>query len=344
MNRQWLHSACLIALGYLSTATDSMAALYWNHGVQAKTISLCFVGDAVATRPQRVQQILTYIKEYEYAANIRFNYLGTCAAPTKQANGNDYYSGDIRVVIPDTSVDATVQVPGKGCPKADNSGWGSWSNAPDDLSSHRACLYNLKLGDDPWNKTPYLNHTLHEFGHGLGLAHEHVRSDVNKAICNASGYGGNATSGFITPYDKNSVMHYMFETCGINGNYDYTGLSAWDKLAVHILYPEDVHVAEFVGKTVIRTTDQLALQSAWRARGANMSFVANSFQWKIGGVLLSSTPTLSGALAQGTYVLELSHKDFLKRSYYYKGTVRVLTPNNYNKLVSAVNATQLPLF
>ena len=100
---------------------------------------------------------------------------------------------------------------GSGNYNGNNDGWGSWSNAPDDLAAHRSCLYNLKLGDDPWNDTPYLNHTLHEFGHGLGLSHEHVRDDANISSCTESGYGGNYSDGKITAYDKRSVMHYDFK-------------------------------------------------------------------------------------------------------------------------------------
>src|SRR5262249_13145717 len=150
-------------------------------------ITLCFVGNAVTARPDRVTQILAYIKEYEYAANIRFTNLGACPASLPQPDGRDSFDGDIRVVIPNTSVNALGPVPGTGCRMFldkngvydhKNDDWGSWSNAPNDLSTNRSCLYNLKLGDDPWNGTPYLNHTLHEFGHALGLSHEHQRADI----------------------------------------------------------------------------------------------------------------------------------------------------------------------
>src|SRR5437870_6729775 len=91
------------------------AGVYAGAGVRSNPITVCFVGDAVTSRPLRVQQILTYIREYQFAANIRFNFLGTCSPPTTQQNGNDFYDGDIRIVIPATSVDGTTsQVPGKG--------------------------------------------------------------------------------------------------------------------------------------------------------------------------------------------------------------------------------------
>jgi hypothetical protein len=44
-----------------------------------------------------------------------------------------------------------------------------------------------------------------------------VRDDVDSATCTASGYGGSASSGHMTPYDRSSVMHYRFSACGIVG-------------------------------------------------------------------------------------------------------------------------------
>jgi hypothetical protein len=339
--------AVFVLLGLSSGGPPyASASVYANKGVRLKEISVCFVGDAVTSRPPRVQQIQQYVQNYQFAANIVFNFTGACAPATTGAGGNDFYDGDIRIVIPSTSVDATVPVPGKGCPATgSNSGWGSWSNFPDDLTPNRSCLYNMKLGDDPWNATPYLNHTLHEFGHALGLAHEHERSDVDRSICSASGFGGTISSGLLTPYDKDSVMHYQFLSCGINGNYDYNGLSVGDQLGVHILYPEDDRVAEFVGTTVIRTSDTLSLEAAWKFRGANIDVVASDFVWKLNSTTTSTTPELSKRInITGDYTLKLDYDDFLGRSYSYTGLVRVLTPQNYLRFIAAPIASQLPLF
>lgn len=344
----WL-IAVLLLLPHAATPTH--ASLYWNAGLRSNPISVCFVGNALAARPDRVQQILTYIKRFEYAANIKFNPSGTCPPPTKQPNGNDYYDGDIRVVIPGINVSGTGPVPGVGCLmfldqngnyNGQNDGWGSWSNAPNDLPINRPCLYNLKLGDDPWNATPYLNHTLHEFGHALGLAHEHQRTDVN-AGCTEPGYGGNASSGFLTPYDRRSVMHYKFESCGINGNYDNTGLSDWDRLGLHILYPENNRAAEYIGTTVVRQFSTLVLQSDWKARGAYFNPaapVAHNFSWqqKIGSgpyVTVSTTPDLVMAMNDaGDHQFRLSYDDFLGRSYTQTFVVHVVDNATYNQLIA----------
>lgn len=357
-------------------AVNARPAVFWatpsgipaDQGVRSKTISVCFVGDAVTSRKDRVEQVMEYLKQFEYAANIQFNFLGACPAPQKQPDGTDFYAGDIRVVlhnIKGTKVagwpgeEGTGPVPGQGCPmfiqngkycdskcnpNSNNDGWGSWSNAPWDLPLNRSCQYNLKLGDDPWTGTPYLNHTLHEFGHALGLAHEHERNDVDYAHCSAANYGGGTSTGLMTPYDRNSVMHYQFLACGINGNYDRNGFSAADRLALHILYPEDQRVAEFVGTTVLRAGETLNLQSAWKARGANMSFVAQSFSWKLAGAAVGNSPDLNVNLATaGTRDLEYTHKDFLGRTYTYTGSVRVLSPAAFNSQIAGPVAAQLPI-
>ncbi|WP_164013926.1 hypothetical protein [Pyxidicoccus trucidator] len=342
----------LAVLACLLGALPAQASLYWQAGVRSSTPSVCFVGNALTARPARVQQVLDYIHDFERAANIRINYLGTCPAPIVLANGNDWHDGDIRVVIPGTSVSGTGMVPGNGCPmflvngvyNGDNNGWGSWSNAPIDLSTHRGCRYNLKLGDDgDAFGVPWRDHTLHEFGHALGLAHEHERNDVDFAMCSASGYGGGASSGHLTPYDRYSVMHYQFLSCGIHGNYGHAGLSNWDQLALHILYPEPVRVAELTGRTVIRTTEALNLASAWGARGANLSVTSSSFSWKLSGITYSSSSGLSTWLGAGTYPLQFSHSDFLGRTYSYSGTVKVLTPVDYAKQIVTPVAALTPL-
>jgi hypothetical protein len=330
--------------------------VYANGGVRGKEISVCFVGDALTSRALRVHEIQQYVQNYQYAANIVFNFIGSCPRAMMGSDGKDFHDGDIRIVIPTTSVDATLPVPGKGCPMTgDNSGWGSWSNFPNDLTANRSCLYNMKLGDDPWVATPYLNHTLHEFGHALGLAHEHQRIDADRSCisldrwCKTPDKDGRlpncrVDSGLLTQYDTASVMSYQFLSCGINGNYGYDGLSIWDQLGVHILYPEDQQVAEFVGTIVIRTSDLLSLESAWKFRGANIDIVATGFVWQLNSRTVSTTPELSNRInAPGNYTLTLNYDDFLGRSYSYTGIVRVLRPQDYTNLIAAPVAAQIPL-
>lgn len=338
-------ACCAVAASALLASLGADAGLYWMQGVRTPPISVCFVGDALTSRPERVAQILDYINDYALAANVRFTYLGTCAASVP-LNGKDWFGGDIRVVIPNTSVSGTGMVPGDGCPMfggaaaydGGNDGWGSWSNAPDDLVPNRPCLYNLKLGDDPWNDTPYRNHTLHEFGHALGLSHEHERAD---ATCPGP---GPISTGYLTPYDKASVMHYQFLACGVDGNYANTGLSYYDRLSVRILYPESGRPAQIVGRKTLLAGQTAQLQFGWRYEGAYMPFVATSMQWRIGNVLASTAVDFQHVFASpGTYTVSLAVTDFLGRVHNGSAVVRVLSPAAMNGLMGTLRAASAML-
>ncbi|NOZ51154.1 MAG: hypothetical protein GXP37_14080 [Chloroflexi bacterium] len=353
----------------------AQASLYWFQGVRSRDISLCFAGNAVDIRADRVREIVGHLQRFEYAANIHFLTMdGTpiqdaaasggniqklaCPAPT-WVNNKSAYAGDIRVALWKTNVpvDPPGMVPGVGCTQALKGS--SWSNSPNDLDAKRPCQYNLKLGDDDRDMTvgkpgvhtgtPWLNHTLHEFGHALGLSHEHARVDEN-AHCVPSGVDGyhSANTGYITPYDKNSVMHYRFwpdEVPQCNGqtgtNYSNAGFTSYDKLALHIMYPEDVRVAEFTGKTVVKSGEPLVLRSALRQRGAT-SFAVKNFQWRLNGFLWSSSDTLNTTIqSPGNYLLQFSYQDFLGRNYSYTGIVRVLDAADFNGQMAAVQQAQL---
>jgi hypothetical protein len=154
----------------------------------------------------------------------------------------------------------------------------------------------------------------------------------------------------MTPYDKDSVMHYVFDPSEVpdcvqvGSNYSDNGLTAFDRLGIHILYPEDARVAEIAGTTVIRTTEPLLLQSAWGVQGANLSFVARNFTWKLNGATLSTIPILVFFLPAGEHMLEFSHEDFLGRKYSYSAPVRVLTPADYDAQILAPLAAQSVLW
>ncbi|MBT8401694.1 MAG: hypothetical protein KJO98_14545 [Rhodothermia bacterium] len=337
------------------------AALFWQNGVHTNDISVCFVGDSLARNTAFANLAMDYMREFEWYSGIRFTYIdgGVCPAATPYPGdpGRDYYAGTIRIILPGvTTVSPFGWVPGSGCPhdpnwenpdgsyNGGNDGWGSWANPPNDLEVRRSCIYNVKLGQDgDTNGTPWRNHTLHEIGHAIGLSHEHARVDVDPA-CTAPGYGGTASAGLMTPYDRNSVMHYQFLSCGIDGNYGHSGLSAWDRLAVHILYPEAAPVAELRGNLLLRLGDTLSLASAWQTRGALINNVAADFQWRINGVLVGTGPGLSIAMnTPGDHTLQYNYRDNLAtvppRQYAFFSLVRVLEPDAYERLMGAIANT-----
>lgn len=217
---------------------------------------------------------------------------------------------------------------------SDSRGGGSWSNPPWELNraDRRSCLYNMRLGN-----ALMINHTQHEFGHALGLSHEHGRSDVDVAACmHMNGYGDpNGTAGFLTPYDRDSVMHYKFydaETgCDIPGDKGYGGLTDWDKLALRILYPDDRLWAQMIGTTVLPVGDFLDLQNAWQAQGAIMETATDVHLWQINGEDVDSEPQLNIQMSEaGVYDVAYLFTDFLGREYTSNTTVRVLSAEDYD--------------
>ncbi len=340
------YAKALMTLFFLSVFTSQVhAALYWESGVRSKNISFCFVGDALTSRSDRVNEVRDYFRHAENAANITFNYLGTCPEPTKHPSNskNDYFDGDIRIVLWNVSVSSTGLVPGKGCPMfRDKKGkydggnhGGSWSNSPNNLKKHRSCQYNFKLGDDSDDSgTPWLSHTLHELGHGLGLSHEHARADIPGTCVTAGG----VTSGYITPYDNQSVMHYSNPGCNIEGNYSQKGLSTYDRLALHIMYPENNRYAEHIGKRVVRAGGYLKLYDELGFRGANESYIYKSTSWKVDGLTVSYKDNLNYRMSfPGVYTVKFAYKDFLNRKYNSTIKVEVLSHTGYRKRNAAIS-------
>lgn len=210
---------------------------------------------------------------------------------------------------------------------SDSRGGGSWANEPWflNLPEYRSCLYNMRLGN-----ALMINHTQHEFGHALGLSHEHQRNDVDVAECmHMSGYGTANASGFLTPYDRDSVMHYKFydaETgCDIPGDKGYGGLTDWDKLALRILYPDDRLWAQMIGTTVLPEGAFLDLQNAWLAQGAIMETATDVHLWQINGEDVGSEPQLNVQMNEaGAYDVAYFFTDFMGREYASNTTVQVL--------------------
>jgi hypothetical protein len=148
-------------------------------------------------------------------------------------------------------------------------------------------------------------------------------------------------------------MHYWWPAstlpnCQQTGsNYSQAGLTAFDRLAVHIMYPEDARMVEFYGNTVLRGGETLQLVSAWQARGANIGCVTTNRSWRVDGILRSTTPSLSLAgLTVGEHALEIAHDDFLGRHYTYGGKAIVMTDVAYRQTVAvdaAMHAALAPI-
>lgn len=71
---------------------------------------------------------------------------------------------------------------------------------------------------------------VHEFGHAVGLSHEHNRSDTNRNVCKSEPQGTNGAM-VIGPWDKNSLMNYCNDDWNNKGR-----LSEGDILGIDTLY------------------------------------------------------------------------------------------------------------
>jgi hypothetical protein len=336
--------AGLLLLG-AGLATESRAGVHLvQNGTFDKIATLCFVGDALTSRPERVAAILDTIKDFEAAGNLRFKYIGSCPPSKPKADGTDVFDGDIRIVLARTNVDLAPHKPppGKGCGQ-NPVGSGDWGASPNSRSTDwRSCLYNVKLTvERPSRGKPYRNQILHEIGHAIGLSHEHERVDVDFTLCHERYFGGSLT-GYVTTYDSYSVMHYEFLPCGIDGNYSYSGLSEKDRLSVHILYPENDRIASFLGMTVVRENEPFWLTAEWKARGAYMPNVVKSAHWTVDGKTVSEKPDLLITLPAGVHSFVYTFRDFLDRDYVQQGTLRVLSDADFlNRIVAPVAATSV---
>jgi hypothetical protein len=150
MTTAWTKVLPALGAGALVLLCDkeSSGAIYGGKGVQpnAPNISLCLVGDAETSRPDRVAEILEWIQDFEQVANIRWDYKGSCPAPVagglgspyaecrrSDLEGDDCFLHDVRLRIPGTSAaNANVvgKVPGRGCEQDAYEDGASWGNFP----------------------------------------------------------------------------------------------------------------------------------------------------------------------------------------------------------------------
>lgn len=362
-------AACIvIVFGFATTGGNAVAGI--ADGIHKSTIKYCFVGNAMTAKPDDVKYIQDNLKIFENFGHIKYELMsngGVCPAPTQTADKQfDVHDGDLRIGVPGTlDLDGTTAITGlalgKGCADPGTTGW--WGNFPSnlDVPKFRACRLNAFL-----RKEMVLNKIMHEIGHTLGMIHEHERTDIatltadpmiNTCFKDVSYFGKAISNGpdatFVTPYDRDSVMHYEINnkidptnvpassTCNLGNDNGTTGLSTFDKLSIRIMYPHDEKVAEYVGTTVITAGQKLQLKNEWGDLGALTANVLKSPQWvlKKGNATVTTQKSANfdfAITAAGDYTLTYTFKDMKDRSYANTIPVKVLGPAIHNRNTGAL--------
>ncbi len=127
-----------------------VAALYWESGVRGATPTVCFAGTGGTARADRIAQIKEVLKQFEYAANIRFDLQSELHEPAagerqrllarrhpRRGSGHGWKS--LRQVQAGA---------GQGMPDSDPGLGGGWSNSPAEFAANRPCVFNMHLGND----------------------------------------------------------------------------------------------------------------------------------------------------------------------------------------------------
>lgn len=179
---------------------------------ESPTIQVCWEQDGYAQERAWVQNALR--RTWEAHSNVRFVGWGRCYGGRNGANRDVLFPG-IRVMFENQRW-GYAQALGKGL-RGWNGAWQAFISIP--LFNGYGCGHNeFCIGAV----------AVHEFGHGLGFAHEQNRDDT-PAWCNMrQGSNGNAKDG---TWDPDSVMNYCNVVWNNNGN-----LSAGDIAGVRRFY------------------------------------------------------------------------------------------------------------
>ena len=346
------------------------------NGVHGPVVRVCFAGDAVTSKPDDVKFVWDHLMVFENHGHIKFVLMengGRCPPPRPGTDAKfDFHDGDLRIGIFGT-LDIDGKTPlvgslGKGCAERPTAPW--WSNFPSnkDKQQFRACRITTFL-----RKPMRLNKILHEIGHSLGMHHEHARPDVPRAdpmvaTCfkDVKYFGRGSALGqpgvtHVTPYDRDSVMHYEINrridptnvattsACNIGNDNGNTGLSAFDQLTIRIVYPFDRRIAEFRGKTVVVVGEQVKLENEWGALGALVGIVVRNPTWMVTRDNVRVTEQKSPNFAYkfdtpGAYAVRYTFNDAYGRAFANSLIIRVLTPDQMRSANGGSTAINAMLF
>jgi hypothetical protein len=349
------------------------ASTFQNLGLLDDNPRACWAQNGATAHPTETQAIQNTLREWEEASGLRINWVGDCSAPVVNASGNDVYGEEIRILLDMNVYDSTwswpaagtQMIPGNGCTVADDVGTLNssgvqqvfmWSNFPSDYVPNRSCQYNMHLLPNQAR-----NNYLHEFGHMMGLQHEHRRDDADAQCTDAVTVGSGLH--ITADTDRLSVMHYVIletdpvtgvtsvkpECADIPGNWGSTGLSTGDRLGAEVLYPREL-ASRIVGNTVTWPKKPITIKSEWAARGIFLSADADKsmmrdISWELNGVPVGTAASLElKTLPAGNHDLSLRYQDHWLREYANSFTIEVLGSKQEYLQRSAAATAATPLW
>ena len=332
----------LVACGQNShsgdTAESETQSYFANRGLLATTTpSVCWYFEAGDPLTVPNQKIMTSIQQtvaaWGQSSALKFNFVGLCPAPL-ETSISSIYQNDIRIRLISAWDNKEVgkPIPGRNCPNVFPNA-PLWANYPSTYA--RSCKYTAQV----MTNQP-INNYLHEFGHAIGLFHEHERSD---ATCVPAGTFTDPSGTPITRTpDTASVMYYVMNTptCQIPGNFGTGGLSNGDRLAAEMMYPVgctrgadgfDHCTAKVTGERVIKYGQPLFLRLEWNDRGAFIQptgpSMVRALSWQFDGASAGGTPVMTRTgLTIGAHTAKVSYLDNWNRIYQATIGVRVDPP------------------
>ncbi len=178
----------------------------------ANRIPVCWENGSAATLTEQTWVRNRILATWDAASAVSFTGWGNC---------NILTSSGIRILIQDAGP-RTLGL-GKNINNVVNGmllnfTFSAWGSSCSNAAIRQSCIESIAI---------------HEFGHALGIAHEHNRPDTDRSLCTDAPQGTNGDV-IIGAFDNSSIMNYCF-----NSSYN-NALSATDRATVNSMYSKDL--------------------------------------------------------------------------------------------------------